>query len=178
LLCETPRACGGVEGSLMTTLEIRKAVESDISNLLPLMRELAEFEKYAKDFAITEEVLREQGFRCSPPDFHCLIAEEDGELVGFLVYYFVPFTYRAKPNLIIKELYITDRHRSRGIGRLLMKAVAKEAEAAGCGMIKWWVAKWNERGIEFYKGLGAKIDSEWHEFQLSEKAFRDLVASG
>jgi hypothetical protein len=44
-------------------------------------------------------------------------------------------------------------------------------------MIKWWVAKWNERGIEFYKQLGAKIDSDWHEFQLSEKEFRDLAAS-
>jgi hypothetical protein len=55
------------------------------------------------DFAVTEDVLREQGFRRSPPDFYCLIAEERGELVGFLVYYFVPFTYRAKPNLIIKN---------------------------------------------------------------------------
>jgi len=55
-------------------MRIRKAVESDISNLLPLMRELAEFEKYANDFAVTEELLREQGFRRSPPDFYCLIA--------------------------------------------------------------------------------------------------------
>jgi GNAT superfamily N-acetyltransferase len=162
----------------MKTLVIRKAVEADIPNLLPLMRELAKFEKYAEDFAVTEEVLREQGFRRSPPDFHCLIAEEGVELVGFLVYYFVPFTYRAKPNLIIKELYIAGRHRSRGVGQLLMKAVAREAARAGCGMIKWWVAKWNERGIEFYKRLGAKIDSDWHEFQLSGKAFRDLAASG
>jgi GNAT superfamily N-acetyltransferase len=161
----------------MTKLEIRKAVESDIPSLLPLMRELAEFEKYVDDFAITDSVLREQGFRRSPPDFRCLIAEENGELVGFLAYYFVPFTYRAKPNLIIKELYIADRCRSRGIGRQLMKAVAREAREAGCGMIKWWVAKWNERGIEFYKRLGAKTDSDWHEFQLSEKAFRDLAAS-
>jgi hypothetical protein len=45
-------------------------------------------------------------------------------------------------------------------------------------MIKWWVAKWNKRGIEFYKRLGAKIDSDWHEFQLTEKAFLDLAASG
>jgi hypothetical protein len=58
-----------------------------------------------------------------------------------------------------------------------MKAVAKEAAFTGCGIIKWWVAKWNERGIEFYKQLGAKIDSDWHEFQLSEKAFRVLAAS-
>ncbi len=158
-------------------MRIRKAIESDISNLLPLMRELAEFEKYATDFAVTEDVLREQGFRRSPPDFHCLIAEEGGEVVGFLVYYFVPFTYRVRPNLIIKELYIADGYRSKGVGKLLMKAVAREAEQAGCGMIKWYVAKWNERGVQFYERLGATIDPNWHEFQMSEKAFRDLAAS-
>jgi len=159
-------------------MEIRKAIEADIPNLLPLMRELAEFEKYAENFAVTEEVLRDQGFRHVPPDFHCLVAEENDKLVGFLVYYFVAFTYRAKPNLIIKELYIAGPHRSRSAGRFLMQAVAREAANAGCGMIKWWVAKWNKRGIKFYKRLGAKIDSDWHEFQLSETAFRDLAASG
>ena len=158
-------------------MEIRKAVEADIPNLLPLMRELAEFEKYAEYFAVTEEVLRNQGFRHLPPDFHCLVAEEGDRLIGFLVYYFVAFTYRAKPNLIIKELYVAEPHRSRSVGRFLMQAVAREAANAGCGMIKWWVAKWNKRGIEFYKRLGAKIDSDWHEFQLSERAFRDLGAS-
>jgi len=158
-------------------MRIRKAAKSDISNLLPLMRELAEFEKYANDFAVTEELLLEQGFRRSPPDFHCLIAEEDRDSVGFLVYYFVPFTYRAKPNLIVKELYIADGYRSRGVGKLLMKAVTKEAAQADCGMIKWYVAKWNERGVQFYEQLGATIDPNWHEFQMSEKVFRDLAAS-
>jgi GNAT superfamily N-acetyltransferase len=158
-------------------MQIRRAVEADVPNLLPLMRELAEFEKYADDFAVTEEVLREQGFRRSPPDFHCLIAEDNGALIGLLVYYFVPFTYRAKPNVIVKELYVADGHRSTGVGRLLMKAVAKEAKQAGCGMIKWYVAKWNQRGIEFYQRLGARIDPDWHEFQMSEKVFRDLTAS-
>src|SRR5436189_1746019 len=100
-------------------MRVRKAVEVDIPKLLPLMRELAVFEKYDHAFAITEEVLREKGFRRSPPDFHCLVAEEHGELIGILVYYFVPFTYRAKPNLIIKELYVADEHRSQGVGELL-----------------------------------------------------------
>jgi GNAT superfamily N-acetyltransferase len=156
-------------------MKIRKAVEADISDLLPLMRELAEFEKYAKDFAITEEILCEQGFRRSPADFHCLIAEENGELVGFLVYYFVPFTYRAKPNIIIKELYVAKEHRGKHVGELLMKRIAKQAARTGCGMIKWWVAEWNERGIKFYERLGAKIDTGWLEFQMSEQAFRDLA---
>jgi GNAT superfamily N-acetyltransferase len=161
----------------MTKLKIRKAIETDIPQLLPLMRELAEFEKYADAFAITEKVLLEQGFRRSPPDFHCLVAEENGRLVGLLVYYFIAFTYRAKPNVVVKELYIADGDRSKGAGKLLMKAVAQEAERAGCGMIKWWVAKWNRRGVEFYQRLGAKIDPDWHEFQMSEEAFRKLARS-
>ena len=159
------------------TTRVRKAVEADVSNLLLLMRELARFEKYEKSFAITEEVLREQGFHRSPPDFHCLVAEESGGLMGLLVYYFVPFTYRAKPNVIIKELYVADGHRGKGVGKLLMKAVAKEAEKADCGLIKWYVAKWNYRGIQFYERLGARIDPDWHEFQMSEKVFRDLAVS-
>ncbi len=157
-------------------MQIRKAVETDIRNLLPLMRELARFEKYDDTFAVTEKTLREQGFRRSPPDFYCLVAEENGGLVGLLVYYFVPFTYRAKPNLIIKELYVAEQHRSKGVGKLLMKAVAKEAVQAGCGGIKWWVAKWNHRSIQFYERLGARIDPDWHEFQMSEDSFRGLAA--
>jgi len=158
-------------------LQIRQAEEADVPKLLPLMRELAEFEKYAEDFAVTNETLREQGFRRSPPDFYCFVAEENGNLVGFIVYYFVTFTYRAKPNIIIKELYVAEEHRSKRIGELLMKKVAKEASRAGCGLIKWWVAKWNERSIKFYKRLGADIDPDWHEFQMSEKVFRNLAGS-
>jgi GNAT superfamily N-acetyltransferase len=158
-------------------MRVREAIEADIPDLLRLMRELARFEKYADAFAVTEEVLREQGFRHLPPDFYCLIAEENGEPLGLLVYYFVPFTYRAKPNIIVKELYVADEHRGRGVGKLLMKAVAKKAEQSNCGLIKWYVAKWNHRGVQFYERLGAKIDPDWHEFQMSEQAFRDLAAS-
>src|SRR5207237_6460656 len=60
----------------MTALKIRKAIESDVPQLLPLMRELAEFEDYAGAFATTEDILREQGFRRSQPDFYCLVRKK------------------------------------------------------------------------------------------------------
>ncbi|MEY2493400.1 MAG: hypothetical protein QOH24_2351 [Verrucomicrobiota bacterium] len=156
---------------------IRKAVEADVSNLLALMRELARFEEYIDAFAITAETLVEQGFRRSPPDFHCFVAEEDGEILGMLVYYFIPFTYRAKPNVIVKELYVSETARRRGIGRSLMKAVASEALKGGSGAIKWYVANWNSRGIDFYERLGAKANRDWLEFEMSEGTFRQLAAS-
>lgn len=158
-------------------MRIRKAVEADIPKLLPLMRELARFEKYEPQFAVTEETLREQGFRRSPPDFYCFVAEENSQLAGFLVYYFVRFTYRAKPNMILKELYVGEHHRSKGVGERLMKELAKEANQTGCGLIKWWVAKWNDRGINFYERLGARIDPDWHEFQMSEQSIKKLANS-
>src|SRR5438067_12051202 len=118
------------------------------------MRELAEFEDYADAFAITEDILREQGFRQSPPDFYCLVAEESEILTGLLVYYFVAFTYRAKPNIVVKELYVADGHRSKGAGKLLMKAVAQAAARAGSGATTRRAAKGNARGSDFYKRIG------------------------
>jgi GNAT superfamily N-acetyltransferase len=143
-------------------MQIRKAIAQDIPELLPLMRELAEFEKYSQEFVITEQILLDQGFRRSPPDFHCIVAEENGRIVAFLVYYFVPYTYRAKPNMIIKEVYVAEGFRGKTIG---------------CGRMKWWVAKWNKRGVDFYQRLGGSIDPDWHEFQMSEKTFRELAQS-
>jgi GNAT superfamily N-acetyltransferase len=153
-------------------MKVRRAVERDFSQLLLLMRQLAEFENYADEFVITEEILRDQGFRRSPPDFYCVVAEENGKIIAFLVYYLIPYTYRAKPNMVIKELYVAEGFRSKAVGTLLMRAAAEEAVRAGCGRIKWWVAKWNKQGIEFYERLGARIDPDWHEFQMPEEAFR------
>ncbi len=139
------------------------------------MRELARFEKYDRDFIVTEETLREQGFRRSPPDFYALVAEEGNELSGYAVYYFVPFTYRARPNLIIKELFVADACRSKRIGEQLMREIAEQARQANCGLIKWWVANWNHRSMKFYERLGARKDQDWCEFQLSEEALRRLA---
>lgn len=156
---------------------IREAVEADVSNLLVLMRELARFERYIDAFAITRETLLEQGFHRSPPDFRCFVAEETSELVGMVVFYLVPFTYRAKPNVIVKELYVLEKARGRGIGKSLMRTVAKQASNYGGGLIKWYVADWNREAIRFYQGLGGKINRDWLEFEMPEEVFRKLATS-
>lgn len=157
-------------------VRIRAAVETDIPALLPLMRGLAEFEGYLDVFAVTAEVLLEQGFRRSPPDFHCLVAEDgEGEPAGMLVYYFVPFTARARPTLFVKELYVAPAARGRGVGEALMRAAAREALAAGCAQVRWQVAGWNEAGKRFYERLGAEPDPVWVDYALSHDSIRALA---
>jgi GNAT superfamily N-acetyltransferase len=156
---------------------IREAKETDIAKLLVLMKELARFERYIDVFAVTEDILLEQGFRRSPPDFCCFVAEDAEKLVGMVVYYFIPFTAIAKPTLFIKELLVAAEGRGRGTGKLLMKAVAEVALRKGCGAIKWQVAPWNKDGIRFYEQLGAKANRDWIDFGLSAEAMRELAGS-
>jgi ribosomal protein S18 acetylase RimI-like enzyme len=162
-------------------IRIRRAVPADVPALLELMRRLAEFEHYDTDFAVTAETLLAQGFEREPPDFHALVSDDSdsaGALVGMLVYYIIPFTFRARPTLYIKELYVAEPGRGQGIGEALVRAAAGEALALGCATIKWQVADWNTSARAFYEKLGATADHVWVDYALSETALRKLADGG
>lgn len=149
---------------------IRKAIESDSDGIWKLMKELAIFEKYIDTFAITPEIVRESGFKINPPDFYCLVAENNQKIAGILVYYYLPFTAQNKPAIFIKELYVGTNYRGHKIGEKLMLALKEEAVKNNCRQIKWTVAPWNEGGIRFYNKLGAKENKDWlnYEWNLHE----------
>lgn len=151
--------------------QVRLATASDVPALLPLMRGLAEYEGYADRFAVTETTLLEQGFRHSPPDFECLVADMgDGVLSGMLVFYLIPFTFSARPTLFVKELYVAAEMRGTGVGEQLMRGAAAESVRRGCGLMKWQVARWNSGAARFYERLGATPDPEWVDYALSREA--------
>ena len=162
------------------SVTVRHWLEADISSVLPLMRALAVFEEYIDSFAVTEAVLLansinadvlpavllEQGFNTSPPNFYCLVAELESQIVGVLVYYFLPFSASAKPELFIKELFVTEAARGHGAGKALMRRAALEARDAGCDGVKWTVADWNDPAKRFYESLGARANPLWIEYGL------------
>lgn len=146
-------------------IKIRKAVEADSEKVWVLMKDLAVFEKYIDAFAITPEIVKESGFRKNPPDFHCIVAEDNNNIVGMLVYYFLPYTAQNRPAIYMKELYVDEKYRGKKIGEQLMAALKKEAELNNCGQIKWTVAPWNKAGMKFYERLGAKENTEWVNYE-------------
>ena len=159
-------------------ITVRRAIASDAASLLALMHGLAEFEGYADRFAVSELTLHEQGFRREPGDFVALVAEtpgDDPQRVGMLVYYFIRFTFQARPMLFIKELFVAEPGRGRGVGERLMRAAARDAVAAGCAGMKWQVATWNDGAKRFYERLGAAANPEWVEYGMSERAVESLA---
>lgn len=146
-------------------IKIRNAEEKDCDKIWTLMEQLAVFENYIDSFAITPEIVRESGFRKSPPDFYCIVAEHNDKIAGMLVYYFLPYTAQNRPSIYMKELFVDENYRGQKIGQQLMEALRKEAEINNCKIIKWTVAPWNSAGQKFYERLGATENNEWLNYE-------------
>lgn len=144
---------------------IRKADEKDSEKIWTLMEQLALFEKYIDSFAITPEIVKESGFRKNPPDFHCIVADDNDKIVGMLVYYFLPYTAQNRPAIYMKELYVDENYRGQKIGEQLMNTLKIEAKKNNCNQIKWTVAPWNKAGQNFYERLGATENNEWLNYE-------------
>ncbi len=150
-------------------ISVRKAKRQDCQKMWRLMKELAIFEHYIDSFAITPEIVEECGFNKNPPDFYCLVAADEQNIVGIAVYYFLPYTAQNRPAIYLKELYIDKDYRGQKIGEKLMQALKVEAQNHGCLQIKWTVAPWNEAGKHFYEKLGAQQNNAWvnYEWQIN-----------
>jgi len=144
---------------------IRKAEEKDSQKIWQLMKELAVYEKYINSFAITPEIVRNSGFLKSPPDFFCIVAEDNDKIVGILVYYFLPYTAQNSPAIYMKELYVDESYRGQKIGEQLMNALKNAAKENNCTQIKWTVAPWNDAGQRFYERLGANENKDWLNYE-------------
>lgn len=154
----------------MSDISIRHAVEADSHNLLSLMKKLAIFEDYIDDFKVTEKDLIQQGFQ-EHPSYTAIVAEANHQLVAYLVYYLIPFTYNLKPTLYIKELYSDKAYRGQHVGTRLMKAAMFDAKKHGCGRMKWEVLAENQPAQKFYENLKANHDERWQGYVLLESDF-------
>lgn len=151
---------------------VRHAERRDCDELLSMMIRLAEFEGYADGFRVTKPELEKRLFDAK--DFCVLIAEVDGRVSGMLVYYFLPFTYDLTPWVMIKELFVNDGYRSRGIAKSLMAALAKVCVEQGSQKIRWDVLSSNIRAKRFYESLGAELSDAWELYGMGEKAIAAL----
>lgn len=150
----------------------REAGPADAAALLDLMQQLAVFEGYDAQFAVTERDLIERGLAAAgPPEFTAIIAERtSGPPCGYAVVHYLRFTYDLRPTAILKELFVADADRGGGVGTALMTSVLAHAERAGAGRLRWDVLPDNARAKAFYRRFGGAPDAAWERWILPLEA--------
>ena len=143
----------------MNELIIRKALPSDMGDVLSMIKELAEFEKALDKVKMTKDQLIEDGFGRSP-FFNCNIAFYEGEVCGYAFYYFGYSTWNGK-TLYLEDIMIKSAFRRKGIGQKLFDKIVGIAKKENVKRFDWQVLNWNQPAIDFYKKNNASFDDEW-----------------
>lgn len=143
----------------MQNIKIRKATPNDMPAVHGLIRELAIYEKAEEQHTNSIEQLTEDGFGPNKV-FDCIVAEKDGIVVGFALFYTSYSTWKGKC-LYLEDFLVTESMRGLGIGKLLFDEVLQIAKNRKVGRFEWQVLDWNEPALNFYRKYNANLDGEW-----------------
>jgi len=134
-------------------VRLRRAVAADVPEILALIRELADYERAPEEAVATAADLLRDGFGAGSPRFFVELAEWDGAVAGFALWFFNYSTWQGRPGLYLEDLFVRPAHRGRGLGKALLVHLARTALAEGCGRFQWQVLDWNAPAIAFYEAL-------------------------
>jgi GNAT superfamily N-acetyltransferase len=143
----------------MNAISIRRAEQKDCARLLELVKELAVYERAPDEVTVTLDHFIETGFG-EDPVWWAFVAEADGLIVGFCLYYVRYSTWKGA-RMYLEDIIVTEAWRGKGVGKMLFNSLLEEAREKGWKAISWQVLEWNEPAINFYKKYNAAFDPEW-----------------
>jgi GNAT superfamily N-acetyltransferase len=152
-----------------TPFTVRAAELRDVDAIVGLIRELAEFEKLTHLVQVTTQTLRPHLFG-DKPVAEALVAEAEGRVVAFALFFTNFSTFLAKPGLYLEDLYVQPAQRGSGIGKALLSRLGAIAVARGYGRFEWSVLDWNDNAIRFYEKMGATVMPDWRICRVTGEA--------
>jgi GNAT superfamily N-acetyltransferase len=157
----------------MADPRVRRVREADLAAVTGLVHDLAAYERLSYECALTADQLGAALFGPSPALFGH-VAEVDGEVVGFTLWFLSFSTFRGVHGIYLEDLYVRPEHRGAGLGRALLTVLAEECVRRGYARLEWSVLDWNAPSIGFYKSLGAAPRDGWTVFRLTDAALATL----
>ncbi|MBM1170486.1 GNAT family N-acetyltransferase [Microvirga arabica] len=156
------------------SLSIRPATESDAALIFRFIRELAEYERLAHEVDATEADIAKALFGPNPRVF-ADIAEWEGEPAGFALWFYNFSTFRGRHGIYLEDLFVRPELRSKGIGRALLRHLARRCVTEGLARLEWWVLDWNEPALKVYRSIGAMPMDEWTVQRVTGEALQRLA---
>ena len=166
-----PESSAAALFAISRPFSLRPAELRDVTVIVGLIRELAEFEQLIHLVQVTPEKLRPQLFG-ERAVAEAVVAEVQGEVVAFALFFTNFSTFLALPGLYLEDLYVKPAHRGAGIGRALLSHLGALAAARGYGRFEWSVLDWNENAIRFYEKMGATVMPDWRICRIAGDALQ------
>ena len=154
---------------------IRPARAADIPAIHQMIRDLAEYERSLPEVSATEDDLR-AALLGGHPSLFAHVAEEDGQVAGFALWFLNYSTWLGKHGIYLEDLYVRPERRGQGHGRALLAELARICVDRGYGRLDWSVLDWNSPTRRFYESVGAVTVDEWVIYRLTGPALRALAA--
>jgi GNAT superfamily N-acetyltransferase len=154
---------------------LRPATPADVPVILACIRRLAEYERLAHECIATEAQLHETLFGASPAA-EVVLAFAGDDPAGFALWFQSYSTFLARPGLYLEDLFVYPQHRGRGLGRQLLRHLARVAVERGYGRVEWSVLDWNVDAIGFYRSIGAELLDDWRRCRLAGDAIPALAS--
>jgi GNAT superfamily N-acetyltransferase len=159
---------------ILQMLSIRRATPEDAALLCAMVRELAEFERGLDQVRASEADLLRDGFG-SQPKFRALIAEWNGDVAGYALFFGFYSTWAGRSGIFLEDLFVRGQFRNQKIGTRLLAEVSRIAVAENCYGVRWEVLDWNEGAIKLYASLGATFLDDRKAVVLTGDSLRLLT---
>lgn len=158
-------------------IAIRFAAPGDAATIVGFVRALAAYEGHEEAVELTPEILRGQMESAAPP-FECLIAERDGQAVGFALFFRTYSTWRGRPGMWLEDIFVPPEYRGQGVGKALLVRLSEIAAERGYARMEWSVLDWNKPAQEFYRSRGAAPLAGWSIWRLDATGSRSASSRG
>ncbi|MDR0989582.1 MAG: GNAT family N-acetyltransferase [Prevotellaceae bacterium] len=145
---------------------IRRAIRGDCPRLFELVKALALYERAPEEVTLTLGEFEAGGFDPHPL-WWAFVAEADGQVVGFALYYLRFSTWKGA-RLYLEDLYVEPAWRGQGIGAALFEQLRGEAKERGLHGMVWQALAWNHPALNFYRRYPTTLDSGWVNCSLDD----------
>lgn len=156
-------------------IDIRRARPGDGKALWQTTRALAESHDHLDAFVATPEDFEVALFSPSPL-IGALVATWNGELAGTAIWQRSFSSFRGRETMYLEDLSVLPAFRKQGIGKALLREVAKVAVAGNVAGIAWLVMDWNDKARGLYEKIGAEIEPGHSFCRLHGEALKALAA--
>ena len=162
-------------------ITVRLAHPSDLPALVPLFG--AMLDHYNHRFGNTDdqiEAFLTRHLFGEAPTVFCRIAWDGSTLAGFVTDALVVPGYGLGRELFMKELYVSETARGRGVGKALMIELAHVAEQEGCRRMRWTTGRSADYAAAraLYDTVGARVLDDAVVYGLDRAAIAKLNERG